>query len=171
MARLEPRLTLSALSLTDVEDVFALWSDCEATMLTNWSHTATLDACRSKLGRVLDHYRSNPLHFGPLAIRAQHGRFVGITGADLADAKAGRYDLWYFVRRDEWGKGIATVAVRRLLTLMQDSSRVKVVTAEAVVANVASWRLLQAMGFRRLEHRAAAHARTGADLYVYELRT
>jgi RimJ/RimL family protein N-acetyltransferase len=54
------------------------------------------------------------------------------------DERPGNYDIWYFVRRDEWGKGIATCAVKKLLESMAASSRVKTISAQAAVDKPAS---------------------------------
>jgi hypothetical protein len=82
-------MRLDPLALSDLEEAFHLWSDFEAVKLTNWTHTPTRDECAQRLERVLSHYGKEPLHFGPYVARLADGRFVGLVGADLAEASRG----------------------------------------------------------------------------------
>jgi RimJ/RimL family protein N-acetyltransferase len=160
-------VVLEPLVESEAPDVFALWSDVEAIRFTNWSLVDTLDQCQDKLGRVLAHYRRDNRHFGPYTIRSELGQFLGITGADSSDDSTAAYELWYFVCRQLWGRGIATAAVRELLTKIVASNRVKHLRAEVASENVASWKLLERIGFAA----ASKDERGGPrERRVYELR-
>jgi ribosomal-protein-alanine N-acetyltransferase len=164
-----PALKFEPLTGTHTAEVFQLWSDFDAVRLTNWTHTPTLDACSERIAKVVAYYRKEPLHFGPYAIRETDGRFVGIAGADLADSSAGEYDVWYFVSRANWGRGVATQALRDLVGLMSASGRVKAATASAVLVNTASCRLLERLGFTRIRVVSGGFQRHGmtGDLCGY----
>jgi RimJ/RimL family protein N-acetyltransferase len=144
-----PILKFEPLTASHTADTFRLWSDFEAVKYTNWSYTPTIDACSERIAKVIAYYGKEPLHFGPYAICHAENRFVGIIGADLAATSAGDYDVWYFILREEWGKGIGSQALGDLIECMRVSGRVKKATASVVVVNTASWRLLERFGFVR----------------------
>ncbi len=70
--------------------------------------------CVARLERSLKYYE-NPLHFGIYAILNKADEFIGITGADVVDPTNGSYDVWYFLKREMWGKGLAKSAVSELI--------------------------------------------------------
>lgn len=141
-------ITLTKLTVDDVEGVHTLWSDKAATQYTNFSYLPTLQECRERLAKMMAFYGTRDDHFGPFVIRNQVGEFLGLTGGD-AGATPGEFEIWYFVRRANWGKHVATSAVTRLLALMNESGRVSMIKAEAVVDNEPSWRFLTKLGFER----------------------
>jgi RimJ/RimL family protein N-acetyltransferase len=158
----------------DTDEVLRLWSDYETVKFTNWVHTPTRSACHDRLLKVLEHYRKDPLHFGPYTIRIEGDRFVGLIGADRTAALPGEYEVWYAVCRDHWRRGIASGALARLLSEMIRSGRVTTAKASAVTDNPASWRLLEQHGFLREDRIPGGHQRHGLalDLFTYrrELR-
>ncbi len=162
-------MILEQFKVSHAAEAFRLWSDFEAVKFTNWTYTPTLDACSDRVGRVVDHYAREPLHFGPFILRESDGRFVGMTGADLVDGPLGIYDVWYIISREEWGRGVATRALGELIGRMGGSGRVKKVTADVVAENVHSWRLLERAGFVRDRVVAGGFQRHESmlDLYKY----
>ena len=95
---------------------------------------------------------------------------MGLTGGD-AGTVPGEYEIWYFVRRDMWGKKIATQAVALLLEQMKNSERVQLIKAEAVVNNERSWRFLEKLGFQRKQILPDGHEKNGMkwDRYLYAM--
>jgi RimJ/RimL family protein N-acetyltransferase len=77
--------------------------------------------------------------------------------------------VWYILRRDEWGKGLATQALGELLQRMTASGRVKRATATAVTSNAASVRVLEKQGFTRERLIPGGHQKHGLtfDLFAY----
>ncbi len=84
---------------------------------------------------------------------AQLKRFAIIgTESDFLGAMAlrrqdGSASLSYWVRRDRWGQGIATAAVRALLSTPQARSLAPQVTASVAADNLPSIRVVEKMGF------------------------
>jgi len=159
------------LNLDDVDGVYSLWSDEGATLFTNFKYLATKDECQQRLEKMMAFYGQNRDHFGPFVIRGTDGNFLGLTGGDADGSAPGTYEIWYFVRRDYWGKKVATTAVQHLLGLMKNSGRVKLVRAEAVVDNEPSWRFLEKLGFSRSGQILAGHKKNGKtwDRYCYSM--
>ncbi|MEW5852951.1 MAG: GNAT family N-acetyltransferase [Myxococcota bacterium] len=162
------QLTLTPLSSSDLAEVFPLWSDYDTVKLTNWTHTPTREECAQRLEKVLAHYGREPRHFGPWMVRVEQ-RSIGLVGADLRDEATGEYEVWYVLRREEWGRGLATRAVGALLERMVTSGRVRRAVATVVPENVGSWKLLERHGFTRQELLPAAFQRHGLvrDLFTY----
>jgi len=164
-------IAFTKLNLDDIDGVHSLWSDEAATLFTNFPFLPTKDECRQRLEKMMSFYGQNIYHFGPFVIRAADGTFLGLTGGDADNTAPGTYEIWYFVRRDYWGRKFATTAVRHLLELMRSSGRVKIVRAEAVVDNEPSWRFLEKLGFMRTGQIPAGHKKNGKtwDRYSYSM--
>jgi RimJ/RimL family protein N-acetyltransferase len=162
------RITLGPFTASDLDDVFPIWSDFETVKLTNWRHTPTREACAERLEAVLAFYGRDPRHFGPFAIRQEDGRFVGLAGADVDAESPEQYDVWYVLRRDEWGKGIGTLALGALIDRMIASGRARRATATACTGNRGSWAILEKHGFHRDGVLAGGHTRHGLCLDLFE---
>lgn len=160
-------MALLPLRAEDVTGVYGLWSDEEATRLTNWTFTETIEACAARLDRVITRYSNEPRHFGPFVIRTADDGFVGLIGADLATGTDDTFELWYFIDRRFWRRGFATAAVQALVDAMAKSGRARRIVADAVTSNAASWRLLEFQGFVRAGVRVGGHKKTGLDVYEY----
>lgn len=163
-------MLLTQLGAWDTTEVFLLWSDFETVKHTNWPHTPTLTDCTERMEKILQFYRDEPDHFGPYTIRMPNGRFVGMIGADLFDHARQEYEVWYTVRRDAWGQGIARRALGELLDRLAASGRVAHVRATAVTSHAASQKVLERQGFERTRILPARFRKHGLtlDLYVYE---
>ncbi len=159
------------LKIADVADAFKLWSDRDAAKFTNWTITPDFESCQARIEKVVEYYGKNPNHFGPFTIRGADDQFLGIIGADERDANSQSYEVWYFLERGQWGKGLATQAVRQLLGLMRTSNRVKHAIATAAVDNPASWTLLERLGFLRESREANGFQKHDltCDLFKYRL--
>lgn len=157
---------LDRLKFNEIKEVHLLWSDEAAVLYTNFPHLTTEDDCSARLNKMKNYYGQRDDHFGPFAIRTKAGGFLGLTGGD-AGKTSGEFEIWYFVRRDMWGKKIATTAVTHLLEIMKSSGRVARIKATAVVDNQPSWSFLEKLGFVRNETLPKGHKKTGMDLYVY----
>lgn len=165
---MQKHIELTPLDSSHIAEVHSLWSDEDATRFTNFPYIPDLKGCRARLTKMLEFYRKNPAHFGPFCLRTADGTFLGLAGADANADLAGHYEIWYFVKRHYWRRGIATAAVRTLLEMLTASGQARAIVAEAAVANGASWKLLEALGFRREK---LIHAPDGAektfDRYLY----
>ena len=163
-----PHIELRPLASSDAKNLFHLWSDAEAVKFTNWPYLLTLQECEERLFRVLEYYGKDPLNFGPFTIHLADGEFAGIVGGDHRDASLKQYEIWYFLRRNQWRKGIAKKAVTDLLTLMKDSGRVRQVYATAVTTNPASWMLLERLNFKLEETISSGHQKHGLTLDLFK---
>lgn len=68
----------------------------------------------------------------------------GVAGNMVSFMHGDTREVGYWIRRDQWGKGIATKALRRFLRL----DRARPLYAGVVKHNIASIRVLEKCGFR-----------------------
>ena len=79
--------------------------------------------------------------------------------ASEAELRAGDLEIGYRLRKAAWGKGLATEASRALIRKAFADPCTRRVVAMALVANVASWRVMEKVGM----HRAGEFALTGFE--------
>lgn len=83
------------------------------------------------------------------------GRVVGHVGS-FVDRDVGLREVTYWIGREDWGRGLATLALSEFLRQVQT----RPIYARAAADNVASIRVLEKCGFRPAgRSRAFAHAR------------
>lgn len=75
--------------------------------------------------------------------------FVGRVALNVRRPEHREAELWYAVRRDHWGRGIATLACRTLLHFGFEQLDLHRVWADTDPRNAASIRLLEKLGFKR----------------------
>ena len=81
------------------------------------------------------------------------GELIGnLYLASVAPSEWRTWELGYVLHPDHWGQGYASEAATRLLDECFGAWGAHRVTASCDVANAASWRLLERLGFRREGH-------------------
>lgn len=79
--------------------------------------------------------------------RRGDGRLLGIIGLERDRDDAAAAEVGYWLGRDSWGQGLATEALRTLLAHAVDDLGFRRFTAGVAVANAASRRVLEKVGF------------------------
>lgn len=99
----------------------------------------------------------------------QEGRFVGLIGFHQITDGVG--ELGYWVGRGDQGRGIGRHAVRAAVRLAFDHLRLRALWADVLADNVASIRILEGLGCRRVGERAHGFDRWPSDVMLlrYEL--
>lgn len=95
------------------------------------------------------------------------GALVGALSLRLAPAHL-RGEVGYWVSRDEWGRGYATEALRRLIAFAFDAVELHRVQAHHFVENPASGRVMVRAGMRAEGTRRGAVFREGIPRDVVE---
>jgi ribosomal-protein-alanine N-acetyltransferase len=163
-------LKLKRLSTSDTQDLFTLWSDAETVKLTNWSLLTTIECCVTRVEKILVRYGAGSRRCGPMVIRDEQGEFVGLIGADVEEPFKNEHEIWYLLKRDQWGKGFGTFSVAAFLDQLRLVPAIGKVVATAVSVNIASWRILEINGFRRTSTVVGGITRNDLplDIFHYE---
>lgn len=144
-----PRLVLRAPDEGDIPAWFARATDVQAAALSGdpipdsiAAGADWLERSRQRLaaGQALQWSIDRPgiaQSIGTITLRTHHG-----------DATA---DLGFVLGRDHWGQGLATEAAGAVLRFALGPLGLRQVRAELVTRNLASLRVLEKLGFRRVE--------------------
>jgi len=142
------RLVFRPYETADRESLVALFTDPEIMKFVGDGVQAE-DRAREGFGRIFTHV------YGPRAfdlwalVSKEDGAFVG--HAELkprrdALARAGDFEIIYVLRRESWGRGLATEAGRGILEYGFGAPRLPRIHATVDAANVPSVRVLTKLG-------------------------
>lgn len=92
------------------------------------------------------------------------GRVIGECGTKLLPDPSGTVEIGYGLAAPQRGKGLGTAAIAILLEWLAEQPNVHQVEAEVLIANPASWRLLERLGFWQVGHELASYRRYRRDL-------
>jgi RimJ/RimL family protein N-acetyltransferase len=140
------RLRLRPLAEGDVERLHAIYGDAETMRYIGSAGRPTpdVDATRRTLGVLLDHGVQHG--FTLWAIDERDGDpVVGVAGLLLVEGRGPEVEAAYLVRRDRWGRGYATEALRAVLGIAE-SLQLERVIALAYPGNEASRRVMEKAG-------------------------
>lgn len=147
-----PRLTLRELSLDDCADARALDGDPEVMRFMSASVTDEAGT-RAYIEGSMASARETPRTVFDLAItRKQEGRYIGRAGISITRAEHREATLWFNVRRDLWGQGLATEASAAMLTFAFETLGMHRVWGDCDPRNVGSARVMEKLGMRREGH-------------------
>lgn len=142
------RLVLRAFAPRDVDDVFELYRDKDATrfgysprMDTRSDAEHVISEC-ARLARAREIF-----HWG--VARASDDRIVGHATLFAWKREHRRAELGYSTLKSEWGRGLATAAAGVLLAFAFEKLDLRRIEADVDPRNAASLRVLEKLGFRR----------------------
>jgi ribosomal-protein-alanine N-acetyltransferase len=151
--RLEtPRLLLRPFRPEDAVIVHAIYSDPEVMRYVATGPMADLAVTERLLEDYAAHQERHGYSFWAVFERSS-GALIGDSG--LYRTPAGEVELGYTLGRAWWGRGYATEAAGRWLSVAFDEFGLPEVTALAEPANVASVHVLDKLGMRRDGERLA----------------
>jgi ribosomal-protein-alanine N-acetyltransferase len=140
------RLLLRPLSDADAPALFAWQSDPEVARYVLWEAHRSIDDTLAFLRSVGDRYsRGEPFDWG-----IEHeGQLIGTIGLFDVRHDLERAEVGYALARSHWGRGVMREAVAAVVQHGFDTLGFRRVVARAREPNVASQRLLLALGFVR----------------------
>jgi RimJ/RimL family protein N-acetyltransferase len=142
------RLRLRAFATRDVAEVYELYADRKAVRLGYAPPMADLDDARRVIDETIELARNRTLfHFG-VADRG-HDRIIGHATLFRWEQEQRRAEVGYSIRRDRWGRGLATEAVGTLIAFAFDRLDLRRIEADSDPRNAASIRVLEKLGFLR----------------------
>jgi RimJ/RimL family protein N-acetyltransferase len=137
-----PRLVLTTWVHSDVDDLLAVHSDPETMRFVRHGRPES----REETQELVHTYRREQAGRGWTKWRLAdaNGDLVGRAG--FGDHGRGR-ELGYTIRRDRWGRGIASEIAEALVRWHRDHAPTETLWAYAAVENAPSCRVLEKVGF------------------------
>src|SRR4051794_30362572 len=135
------RLLLRPVTVDDAEPLAAMYADPE---VTRWVHALDLDGTRAQLSRFVEQWATRGI--GPFAVvDPDSGEFLGRAGVKYW-TEFDFTEVGWVLRRDVWGRGIATEAGRASLDCAFANSDLDKVTAIIAKENAASIAVARRLG-------------------------
>lgn len=143
------RLLLRQFHRSDLETFYAYRNDPDVAKYQSWEvpypRTKAVKFVREMSVAVPGH--SDWLQLA-LELKST-GAMIGDVGFFIKREDEQQAMIGYSLARSYWGNGYAAEAVFRLLAYLFGELKLHRISAECDVENVASWRLLEKLGFRR----------------------
>lgn len=160
------RLVLETVGEIDAPALFPIWSDHDVTKFTMIRNIRGIDDCKARIRRQMGWGAENSI--GPFVIK-EEGRVIGYCGGRKNESD--EMEIFYHIARDRWGQGLGTEIARKLVDMVFEERKASRVKAEAVVQNVASWKILERLGMKRVEVKEDAFENEEGifDFYVYTI--
>lgn len=141
-----PKVTLSPTRRDECEALLGMFSQDEVVKYTNFRNFSDSAALGQFLDRFLKIGLGQPLQYGPYSIYLDN-QIIGLCGLQQHNLDEGVAELWYILNRDYWKKGLARQAIDLLINKASENKQLKTIFAEAVDINIASWKILEKLGF------------------------
>lgn len=132
----------------DVPALFAIFGDAEVCRYWSRPPLDDVQGAAALLREIHDRFAERSL-FQWGIVEAASGALVGTCTLASIDPAHGHAAVGYALRRDAWGRGYATGAVRTLVTFAFAELGLRRLEADVDPRNAASIRLLEGLGFRR----------------------
>lgn len=164
-----PRIRLRPLRGDDVDALHALFSDPGVTRY--WSFQAWSRRAQAEQ-YLAERLALQPPAVHGWAIAAEGDVLVGTLTLFVLDGPPRRGEIGYALRSDRQGLGLASEALRLAIGFAFDALDLGRIEADVDPRNLASWRLLERLGFRRealLHDRCRAGNEVG-DAAIYRLQ-
>lgn len=142
------RIMLRRLTTSDVEDLYAIFSDPEVVRYWSSPAHASLDESRSLLSRIDDHAAKGDLYQWGVVER-ESGRVIGTTTLSDIDRSNRRAEIGFALARSHWRRGLMREAVGCLIAHAYDGLQLHRLEADIDPHNEASIKLVESLGFTR----------------------
>jgi len=140
------RLMVRLVEERDLEGLFAVNSDDQVTRFLPYATWRSIDDAHAWLARIVELQAEGRLRQFVVIERSTRG-VVGALVLFNVDG-SGRGEVGYVLGRRDWGRGLAREALEALLTQAFAELELRRIDAHVDPRNVASHRLLLALGFR-----------------------
>ena len=141
------RLTLRAMSLDDLDDLFRVRTDPQVLRYLG-ADADTREQVQKRIEVVLEGVREGKSIRWAITDR-QSGAFLGSGGFWRWDQRHRRAEVGYDLAPEHWGKGLMTEAVGAMIRFGFDVMRLHTVEANIDPLNEASRRVLLKLGFKQ----------------------
>ena len=140
------RLILRDMRLEDAEAMFAYASDPEVTRHLDWeTHHRSIEDSKQFLEIAIQGYANGELHRWAIVHREDNA-FTGTCGLVAHSHQHHRAHVGYTLARPYWGRGLATEAVRAMISFGFQKMSLNKIIARCFPENIASERVMQKLG-------------------------
>lgn len=140
------RLVLRRHILEDAESLYRDFGlDPKMFEYSGWNPYATIEMATKTVSRFIDSYEDD--RFYGWAVE-QDGQLIGTVGAYDYDPQTGAIEIGCSIRRQSWGKGFATEAVRAVLKYLTGQEGIRCVKAWCAADNMGSRRIMEKAGMQ-----------------------
>ena len=115
---------------------------------SGWNPYATQEMADASVRRFLDSYQDPSFYGWAIELRNGQKNFAGTIGAYDLDPEKGTIEVGLSIRESLWGQGIATEALRAVLTYLTEEEGIPCVTAWCAADNIGSRRAMEAAGMQ-----------------------
>lgn len=131
------RLTLRGPRASDIDDLFAIYSDARAMAFWSTPPHKSRSVTQERLDRWISGFNAEPYYFAVVL----QGRVVGNCGAHSGN------EIGFILHPDVWGKGIGKEAMQAVISYLWQVTEFPDLKADLDPRNGASKGLLLALGF------------------------
>ena len=142
------RVCLRSMSQTDIDPLFAVFSDPRVTRYWSTPPLTDREAAVTLLDEIQNSNRQNPMMKWGVAFLA-NDLLIGTVTLFNLDLSNGRAELGYALGREHWGHGYMQEALQALLSYAFDVLNLRRLEADVDPRNTASIRTLERLGFQR----------------------
>ncbi|OPJ62847.1 GNAT family N-acetyltransferase [Clostridium oryzae] len=142
------RLILRKFKEVDKFDMYNNWaSDPEVTKMLTWPTHAAIEVTEIVIKRWINNYSEN--NYYHWAIQSKEPQSViGSISLNNVDYSNDSCEIGYCIGKRFWNKGIATEALRAVLSFAFKQMKVNRITGRHHIDNAASGRVMEKCGFR-----------------------
>jgi len=142
------RLTFESLNPAMANRMYEIWGNDEVIKYTNFAKATDRDECAGWITRLIELHNNGELRLGPYTI-LREGTIIGLVGCQIQNRRLGECELWYLLDKPFWGQGYCFEAAHWAVGNAFADERVRLIWAEAVPENTASWKILEKLGMTR----------------------
>lgn len=141
------RLGFSTWRDEDLADAMLLWGDPDVARYISAGGKFSEDQIRLRLRREIENQKTSGMQYWPIFL-LQTGEFAGCCGLRPYDAGKNMLELGVHLRREHWGKGLASEACRAAMEYAFGLLGALALFAGHNPNNAASAKMLAGLGFR-----------------------
>ena len=144
------RLTLSEISLTDLENIHSLHSIPEVDEYNTLGIPKTIEETEKLIKPIIQNRFKTPRdsYTWKICLKGSN-QFIGLAGFSLSNDKFKLGEIYYKLHPDYWGNGYATEIAKRLVIKGFDDFELQKVEAGVATENIKSIRVLEKIGMTR----------------------
>ena len=139
------RLILRGMRVSDAEDMYAYAKRPSVTEYLTWDPHGSVEETREYLTYIGQRYRTGDFYDWSV-VDKESGHMVGTCGFTSFSCTNDSAEIGYVLNPDYQGKGLATEAVRRVLTFGFEELGLHRIEARFIQGNTASLRLMGRVG-------------------------